>query len=447
MELHLNRHPYRFTIKFPTQTAHKNNNRAALLHTWQSLYIPQRSTLIKIITFTFGNIMKELITKHRRKLSTKSLKQLLGLGLMIMCVEQTNAASKISPEEQRRIDANRTEASYNSDTLLIRNAELDAYLNSLVQTIIAKAPEASASNFRIHAMKNTLPYVYCLDNGAIYVSTGLLARLQNESQLVGLIAPEIASLVRQDLASKQNLLEKQYAPVRFIPNLLLIAATAGFAAVPIIDKDQTEQRALKEKLQLESDQLAFSWLQQANFDIAEAPRAAKRLLDTLTREDRFGSPVLANRLDLEARLRSLNQALPNPLPNITHIETKTFKYFSRRFAIDLAQTDRNVSNSVNFYTVLDRLESESGSDGESAFLRAEYARESMTDEARLPEVITSYQFAVKFTDVPVQAFRELAYLQRRLGNKADARRNFEIYLQKQPQAVDAPIVRSYMESL
>jgi len=43
----------------------------------------------------------------------------------------------------------------------------------------------------MRALRAPDPFIFCLDNGAAYVSTGLLARLQNDSQLAMLLAPEL----------------------------------------------------------------------------------------------------------------------------------------------------------------------------------------------------------------------------------------------------------------
>src|SRR5688572_24268126 len=85
-------------------------------------------------------------------------------------------------------EASREEARLNSRPELVRDAALDARLAAFVQRLIAHDPDAAAGGFRIHALRSAAPYVFCLDNGAIYVSTGLLARVQNDSQLAALIA-------------------------------------------------------------------------------------------------------------------------------------------------------------------------------------------------------------------------------------------------------------------
>lgn len=349
---------------------------------------------------------------------------------------------KIEITEKQIVDANRTEANYNKSNMFVRDAALDSYLGKILKRITTQLPESETTKFRIHALVNSLPYIYILDNSAIYVSTGLLARLQNESQLAGLLAVDLSAFVQQNTQNSNAFMAKKM-PL----NLFLVVATGGIAALPVMSKEESDKKKFESEARLASDKLAYQWLQAGGFDIAEPARAIKRLLDTLTAEDRFGEPELAKRLTLEDRLRGLNKALPETLPTPPTTDAKEFNFFARRFAFVIAESDRNTSNSERFFTVLDRTESELGANGKSTFLRAEYTRESILDDSRLPEAIVLYERCVNFADAPIEAYRELGLLHRQNNNKTSARRNFETYLQKQPNAVDAPIIHSYMESL
>jgi Zn-dependent protease with chaperone function len=89
------------------------------------------------------------------------------------------------------IDAEREEARLTREYPRLFVA--DAYLTSILGRIVTAAPDSMVSGVRIRALRDNAPYVFCLGNGAIYVSTGLLARLENDSQVAGIIAPEVAS--------------------------------------------------------------------------------------------------------------------------------------------------------------------------------------------------------------------------------------------------------------
>jgi beta-barrel assembly-enhancing protease len=349
--------------------------------------------------------------------------------------------------QSRIIDANRVEASYNADAQLVTLPDVNEYLAKMVDKIIAE--EASAKGFfRIHALRNSLPYIYCLDNGAIYISTGLIARLQNEAQLAGLLAPEMASIFRQDADSKNDLIEKRNEPKRMLPNLLAVVFTGGMAAIPIISSQEKETKALNSKLQKETDHLALQWMVAASFDIFQSAAATKRLAQTLAEEKRSGETALSNLTQLEER----GQQLTNASEKLTNKELKALdeKYFKsmiHKFGLDLARSDKRGSNAERFNTVLTRVESESEKDGETMFLRAEYAREFATSDMQLSEATHVYEEAIKYKNAPAETWRELGLLYRKFEKNEAARKNLTAYLQQKPNAADAPIIKMYLETL
>ena len=99
---------------------------------------------------------------------------------------------------QQLIDASREEARLNAGTNVLADKDVNAYLAGLIGRLIAHLPEAPPVAFRVRILQSSTPYAFCLDNGAIYLSTGLLARVQNEAQLATFIATELTpALYRQ----------------------------------------------------------------------------------------------------------------------------------------------------------------------------------------------------------------------------------------------------------
>src|SRR5450432_338144 len=76
----------------------------------------------------------------------------------------------------------RLEASYNASADFIKYPALDAYLLQVIRRLQGANADAAAFAVRIHAMHSSLPYSFILDNGACYISTGLLERLADEQQ-------------------------------------------------------------------------------------------------------------------------------------------------------------------------------------------------------------------------------------------------------------------------
>ncbi len=73
--------------------------------------------------------------------------------------------------------------------LVYHDAALEAYLTQIGESIIPATPDRVQWRFR--ALRDPVPNAFALPNGSIYVNAGLLALLENESQLASVLAHEI----------------------------------------------------------------------------------------------------------------------------------------------------------------------------------------------------------------------------------------------------------------
>ena len=345
------------------------------------------------------------------------------------------------------IDADREEASY--EKKYPRATAADAYLNSIVERLVAAAQKPGATQIRIRAVRAELPFVFALGNGATYVSTGLIARLSNDSQLAALIAPEIAGVLAPNTLLEGSLEEKNRRLLG--PKLLAVIATGGIAAFPMMSSENKAYDAHQTAVILDNDKTALGWVRQAGFDISQAPLATRRLRELLASESVTGGNRLANAVGLaerEVQLTNALQALADPATKPPAADpAEPLRTLSRRFSIDLVWLDFDDARREAILPVLDRIDSEHGASADSACLRARYFREMSTSAEVTQQVIDAYQACVAAPGAPVDNLKELAFLYREKGDNAAAVKSFEKYLSLAPHAVDAPIIRIYIEEL
>ena len=342
----------------------------------------------------------------------------------------------------------RLEASYNASADFVRYPGLDFYLAQVVRRLQTANPQAASVPVRIHVLHAALPYSFVLDNGACYVSTGLLARLSDEDQLAALIAMPLAAVVHHD---RQNLGEagRQSALRSLLPNLLLITATAGLAA-PVIEKADAKARAdAQGRAQAGSDAVAMKWLAIAGYASKAAPEALRRLRELLAAEQRAGNTEFSDAALLTSRADALDgerAGAGEPPESAAPVDsTGNFHRISLYYALTLATEDITY-HPVSVQPILDRVEATQGPSGASTFVRAEFMRHDSSDAASVPAIIQAYQYCVQHSDAPPAAYRELGILYRRTGEAMLARQNIELYLARAPNAADAPIMRSYLEN-
>jgi beta-barrel assembly-enhancing protease len=101
---------------------------------------------------------------------------------------------------------------------VIANRDLTAYINAIGAKLAAQ-PQADKYPYRFRVVNDPTINAFALPGGAAFVHTGLIAAVDNESQLAGVLAHEIAHVALRhgtNQASKANLIQ--------LPALLASAA-------------------------------------------------------------------------------------------------------------------------------------------------------------------------------------------------------------------------------
>jgi len=80
---------------------------------------------------------------------------------------------------------------FGKDGLVYRDAAVEAYVDRVGQSILPSATPPERINWRFRVLRDPLANAFALPNGSIYVNSGLLALMDNDSQLAGVLAHEI----------------------------------------------------------------------------------------------------------------------------------------------------------------------------------------------------------------------------------------------------------------
>jgi hypothetical protein len=346
------------------------------------------------------------------------------------------------------IEADREEASFNKSFKPAPVA--DEYLKSIVERLTSAAQRPAAIQIRVRAIRADWPFVFALGNGATYISTGLIARLENDSQLAALIAPEIASVIAPNNDIQTNYDEKQRRHLG--PKLLAVIATAGIAAFPITSSENKAYTALQDAIILDNDKTGLGWARAAGYDVSQGPLAALRLRELLAAEKVSGGNRLSNAAGLEARAAQLTKALQElpvdlntkaPVPD----PAEPLHSLAKRLSIDLVYLDFESLQRESILPLLDRIDRQFGPSADSACLRARYLREMPASPQIEQQTIDAYETCVAAPGASPEHVKQLAFLYRDKGDAAAAVRSFEKYLKAAPGAVDAPIIKMYIEEL
>jgi predicted Zn-dependent protease len=98
------------------------------------------------------------------------------------CAVSRQQAAELGTQQAAQLD---------QELPIIRNASADQYVEQLGQRLVAQSPYAG-QDFEFKLYRSDEVNAFALPGGFIYVSTGLVAAADNEAELAGVVAHEIA---------------------------------------------------------------------------------------------------------------------------------------------------------------------------------------------------------------------------------------------------------------
>lgn len=94
---------------------------------------------------------------------------------------------------------------------LLGDARLDAYVQGIAERLMGVAGAPEQVQIRVRITSDARPDAFVLVNGALYVSTGLLARLENEAQLAALLGHELVHYLRRDTLRRERARDAEWS--------------------------------------------------------------------------------------------------------------------------------------------------------------------------------------------------------------------------------------------
>src|ERR1051326_990563 len=128
------------------------------------------------------------------------------------------------------------------DGLVLVDEATNAYLYRIGKSLIPQGLTLERVKWKFRALRDPQPNAFALPNGSIYVTTGLLALIDNESQLAAIIAHELTHVMRRHTYVQNRADRKKYLTMNvtqlvasFIPGNAAYAAFVLIATVsPLI---------------------------------------------------------------------------------------------------------------------------------------------------------------------------------------------------------------------
>ncbi len=219
--------------------------------------------------------------------------------------------------------------------MLYPNPSLQAWINSIGHALMPPTlPPERIVVFKVY--RDPVPQAFCLATGSVFVSTGMVAMAENESQLAYILAHEGSHVLLNH--PLQSVVDEVNREARSKNAAAIAAAFVGLAAASAAkNNDATTAEAMgaaagagliaygvtrgisesfpatrfNKKAQKESDSVAVELLLRAGYDPREGVKVLRRMRDVLGRSRAAVSwmSFAANRKYLEARIEDLEELL------------------------------------------------------------------------------------------------------------------------------------------
>ena len=335
---------------------------------------------------------------------------------------------------------------------------LEEYLSSVAAKLVPEeAGQAGAPAVRIVVLKDPTLNAFSMPNGKVYIHTGLLSRLQNESQLAMILGHELTHVTnRHALKFNRYALNKQSEVLPSTSNVLLGLGLhlAFIAAVNGFGRD----------LEREADREGLERMVAAGYDPREAPRAFELFKDGHGDGSRLENFLFGKHPQLDERIASTRELLKAharpPDASALTANAEDFALRTRtvvrenaaldiragRFGLARGQLDRVLPLAPKdpithlYFGDLYRLQAQAGP-GRRA--RAK----NLADPLLLGLAREAYERAAQLDATFPDPFRQLGLLYYQSKDPEKAMAAFRVYLGLKPDAPDARRIKEYLVEL
>lgn len=387
---------------------------------------------------------------------------------------------------------------FEKDGLVLEDEAANAYLFRIGSSLIPAGLVLENVTWKFRALRDPEPNAFALPNGSIYVTTGLLALVDNESQLAAIMAHELTHVMRRHTYMQNRSNRKKFLTINVIaivgsvtPGMVGTAISLAAAISPFIVMSMIA--GYSRDLEREADHRAVDMMISAEYPPEEAINVMRLLSKDIEGEQiklfyndhpelqeriRYLSSYLGSRADKVTPQMALNREkaayFRNMQPVMRHNVQLAINAARFRSAVFFAQrlVDFNADSSENVFLLAESYRTLGPRSPQlterertnSAKKDAAKKREKRTAEEMERELLATpagqenwkthqqkaeelYLRALSLNEPVPAAHRGLGMLYEKLGRTAEAVAQYEKYVELAPTAFDRERFKKRIESL
>lgn len=315
---------------------------------------------------------------------------------------------------------------------VLADRALEQYLLGVARRLVPRAA-LGRLDVRVRILESSSLAAFSTPDGAVFVSMGFLARLDDEAQLAVVLGHELVHALNRHAIVEYRTLKSGAAIAAILPFSL---GTLGMkAAVTGYSRD----------LESEADEEGLRLAAAAGWDVREAPRPFERLAEWVKEEEIEEPFFFATHPRLEERLKSVRALVATEYAGVKggDVGAKRYRAAVREVVLGAARLDLAAGR----FGPAER--------GARAYLdlapRSGAAWALLGDAARqhgeADEALARYRTAVGLDAACPEAQRGLGQVLAQKGDRSGARAAFLAYLRLRPHAVDRPWIDAELAGL
>ncbi|MEP6343741.1 MAG: M48 family metallopeptidase [Maricaulaceae bacterium] len=337
------------------------------------------------------------------------------------------------------------EQKLNMSAARIKDPNLNSYINNLNKIIAGN----HAEHIRLSLLKAPVFNAGILPNGAMFVNSGLMLRVENEAQLACVLAHENAhylnkhSLQRAEEASKSN---QAHAFVSI--------TTLGFGSIVSAFIAASEFSNFSKANEKESDIESIILMGELGYDQTQCAQVWANIIDeSLASSNKkvkkrgVKSPIFGSHPSSPDREEYLlEQAKSSNAKALIANDNVAYRKIIRPHLVEWLEAELTHRDYGSMLHLIDRLEKLGGDEGVLNFARGRVyeTRKSDGDKERMD---AAYLVASNYDDTPAGLWRSVGDMHARANEKEKAIAAFEQYLIKAPQAPDKDLIKFMITDL
>lgn len=199
---------------------------------------------------------------------------------------------------------------------IIKDSQTQEYINVLTSKIVPDSAKEKMP-IQVYAVKDAQINAFALPNGHIYLHSGLLSRLENESQLAFLIGHEAAHITHRHSLNRFQSNKQKIA----FANIIAVAPYGGFVSLGTLSTVLHHSRSDESQ----ADQLGLQYAIEAGYDVHNFAGLFERL--KIGKRPRNTSSIWSTHPSLEQRKKFIANYIKQHNPPNGVVDSQRFKGF------------------------------------------------------------------------------------------------------------------------